>query len=275
MSKLIDCKRGILFSLGLMLLSSVILLLAVLIFHNAQKAEEIIGKLIVLDRVYDLDNSIQKSVSDIFMIKSGISINITNNSVFFEEILPNDNLELLNSSMFGFKNFVENNISNINLTITNVEELPLIVIPQRITYAHKDNWSNVEVVPESMNFNGYSLIIDTDKNVSCVWDVNSGSLNFSLEVRGDVINCDFTSEMIDPSVENEIRIDSIEEGNIMIIKTFDNGKLSINLTRDISIAARTGLLISQPQIDVLASSIVLGLDFKGFGIYEEKKVKII
>ena len=122
MSKLIDCKRGILFSLGLMLLSSVILLLAVLIFHNAQKAEEIIGKLIVLDRVYDLDNSIQKSVSDIFMIKSGISINITNNSVFFEEILPNDNLELLNSSMFGFKNFVENNISNINLTITNVEE---------------------------------------------------------------------------------------------------------------------------------------------------------
>ena len=126
-----------------------------------------------------------------------------------------------------------------------------------------------------MNFNGYSLIIDTDKNVSCVWDVNSGSLNFSLEVRGDVINCDFTSEMIDPSVENEIRIDSIEEGNIMIIKTFDNGKLSINLTRDISIAARTGLLISQPQIDVLASSIVLGLDFKEFGIYEEKKVKII
>ncbi len=267
-------RKGFLFTIGLTFLVLVVLVLAVLIFHNTQKSEEIISKLAVLDRAYDLDTSIQKSLSDIFNLKSGISINITNNSIVFEEELPNTNTEILNNSIMDFKGFIESNLSSITLDVTNIEEIPLIIMPNNITYKHKENRSNIEVVPEQINFNGYSLFIITDKNVSCSWDVNSGSLNLSLEVKGDVINCDPRTEEIDPSLENEIKVDIIEGGNLAIITVDNNGRLLINLTQDSSVTAKTALLINQSDVEIMTDSLILGIDFEDFGIYKESKVKI-
>lgn len=267
-------KKGILFTLGLTFLALVVLSLAVLIFHNTQEAEGIIAKLAVLDRVYDLDNSIQGSLGDIFALRSGISINITNTSISFEEILPNNN-PAFNNTLHQFKGFIESNSFNINLTITNMAEMPLTIMPNNIAYKHKDNWSNIEVLPTSVNFNGYSLFMDIPKNVSCTWNVVAGSFNLSLEVIGDVTNCAYASQMINPSADNEIRIDKLEDSsNLILIKVNNNGRLSINLTQDISVRARTAVLVNQPA-NVMADSLSLTLNFGDFGVYKQSNVKII
>lgn len=275
MDKLKIGKRGFLFTLGLTFLTLIVLALAILIFHNAQKYEEIISKIAVLDRVYDLDNSIEQSLRDIFYLKSGISINIIDSGISFEEELPNDNILTFNNSLFQFKRFIESNLSNINLTITNIAELPLTITPNNIVYKHRDGGGNIEVVPAQVNFDGYSLFITSDKNVSCSWDVNSGSFDLSLEVKGDDIDCDYRTEEIDPSLENEIRVNSVEDGNILIIKISNNGILLINRTQDISITARTSILTGQSQVGVMADQIVLGIDFADFGVYKGSGVRII
>lgn len=270
-------KKGILFTLGLTFLALVVLSLAVLIFHNTQEAEGIIAKLAVLDRVYDLDTSIQRSLGDIFALRSGISINITNTSVSFEEILQNNNQGTFNTTLHNFKGFIESNSFNINLTITNMAEMPLTIMPNNIAYKHKDNWSNIEVLPTSVNFNGYSVFIEIDKNVSCIsctWTFVAGSFNLSLEVC-DVNNCAYTSQMIDPSANNEVRVDKLEDSsNLILIKVNNNGRLSINLTQDISVRARTTVLVNQPA-NVMADSLSLILNFGEFGVYKQSNVKII
>lgn len=267
-------KKGILFTIGLTFLTLVVLMLAVLVFHNAQKSEEMIAKLVVLDRVYDLGNSIRQGLRDIFRLKSGISINITDSGVSFEEILPNTNRATFNNSLNQFKGFIESNISNINLTIMGIGEMPLRIMPNNIVYKHKGNWSDIEVLPTSINFDGYSIFIDSDKNVSCSWDVESGGFNLSLEVKGDAIGCSYTSQMIDPNDDGEISIVSPEDGNIMLIEV-DNGRLLINRTKDIEVRARTTVIINQPQIEIIADSLILGIDFGDFGISKESEVRIV
>ena len=279
-------KKGVLFTLGLTFLTLVVLALAILIFHNSQDYEEIISKLAVLDRVYELDTSIHGSLGDIFNLKAGISIDITDSGVSFEEVLPNGNIKSFNNSLFQFKTFIESNLSNVNLTITNIEELPLTIIPKDIVYKHREDGGNIEVVPEQLNFNGYSLFIDTNKNVTCSWDVSGEmqSLNFSLEVKGDATNCELRTEKLNPYTDNEIRVDSIEDGNILIIRIGNrggfgvgnnDGRLLINRTQDISVTARTTILTDQSQDGIRIDSITLGIDFSDFGIYKGSGVRVI
>lgn len=271
-------KKGILFSLGLMLLTLVILALAILIFHSAQKSEEIIAKLAVLDRVYDLDRSIGKGLSDIFYLKSGISISRTNNGVSFEEMLPNDKRVALNSSLHHFKQFVEHNLSNVNLSITNIDEMPLMVMfmtNNRIDYKHKEDWSDIEVLPKTGSVpNGYFIFIKTDRNVTCTPNFDGGGFNLSWEVKGDAQSCPYTSQKIAPANDKMLSINSPQDGNIMIIKVESDYKLLINLTKDISVRARTTIYVNQPKY-IVVDSLGLYIDFMDFGISKESGVMLI
>jgi len=273
MKKIRTCRKGILFTLGLTFLTLVVLSLAILIFHNAQKYEEITAKLAALDRVYELDTSIGQSLKDIFRLRSGISINVTNESISFEENMPNYNLEILNNSIDSFKRFIESNLSNVNLTITDMDEVPLMISPYNIAYTHKENGSDIEVLPASINFDGYFVSIDTDKNVSCAWDEQAGTLNLSLEVRVDELECEFESKKVGASTE--VSINSIEDGNILLIQIGDNGKLVINMTQNVSMTTKTSVLIDQNQAEIESNSMILKVDFGELGIYKESEVKII
>lgn len=274
MKELKDCKKGILFTVGFTFLTLVVLSLAILIFNSSQESEGIVAKLSVLDRVYELDTSIGQSLGEIVRLKSGILIDITDNSVSFEEILPNENRVILNSSLYSFKQFIEVNLSNVNLSITNMEEMPLTIKPADITYRHREDWSDIEVLPMVGYSNGYSIFISTDRNVTCSSSFNAGGFNLSYEVRGDAQSCAYTSEKISPADDKQISVDSPEEGNIIIIKVYSNGMLSINLTEDISVTARTSIPVSSAG-GIVADSLGLYVDFGNLGVSKEKEVKII
>lgn len=272
MSKLVS-KKGILFTLGLTFLVLVVLALAVLIFHSAQKSEEIIAKLAVLDRVYDLDISIEQSLRDIFNLKSGILINITDNSIIFEEELPNSNAGSFNSSMKAFKNFVESNFANINISIDEIiSQVPLAIMPYDITYKHVDFGDRIiEVIPKQINFDGYSVFMFISENVSsCDYDIEEeGGFSFSIEVIGPNGESCSDSMLIDPSEENEVEINDgavkIEvEDNILSV-IIDEESIDANVK--IRVIGASSAYIEYPPV-------IVYIDFGEFGVYKESKVRL-
>ena len=277
MNKLNNCKKSMLFTLSFSFLVMVVLSLAILIFHSSQESEDIVSKLVVLDRVYELDNSIGKSLGDIIILKSGISINVMNDSVSFEESLPNEAKDTFNSSLYGFKKFIEDNISGVNLDISNLEEMPLTITPGDITYKHIGNdWSDVGVLPPAGYSGGYSLFIVTDKNITtCNSNFNAGSFNLSYEVIGidEDYSCSDT-KMINPADNKRVIVTSLQEGNIINIEVNSNGALLINLTKDITITVRTTIPISSPA-SIMADSLGLNINFGNLGISKTNEVRVI
>lgn len=266
-------KKGALFTLGFTFLALVLLSLSILIFHNAQKAEETINHIIVLDRVYELDNSLQKSLSKIFNLKSGILINKTNDSISFQEDLPNSNS--FTSSMNSFKGFIESNFSNINLTIENITtELPLQITPYNIIYKHINFGDRqIRVIPEQINFNGYSVEMIINTNVtSCNWNTgSSGSFVFSVSVKNqEGLGCS-NSFLIDPSGIDELTTNS---GAVNIKNEDGTLSISIDDASGINANVKTTILVDTSSLKIKYPEKVIKIDFKEFGIYKESKVKI-
>ena len=268
-------KRGALFTLGFTFLALVILSLSLLIFHSAQKSEETITNLVVLDRVYELDTSLQQSLKDIFNLKSGILINISNNSVSFQEGLPNTNSNSFSSSMNSFKGFIESNFSNINLTIDNViTELPLNLAPFNITYKHLNfGDKEIQVIPEQINFNGYSVTMVINTNVtSCNWNIeSSGSFTFSVSVKNqEGLGCS-NSFSIDPS-----GIDELTTNNGAINIKVKNNVLSISIEDGSGINAnvKTTILADTSSLKIEYPQKTIKINFNELGVYKESKARI-
>lgn len=266
-------KKGVLFTIGLALLMSTILTLAILIFNTAQKSEEIVTKLAVIDRVYELDNSMQESLSDIFELKSGILVNMTKTSISFIEELPNTHSSQFNSSMNSFKRFVEHNFSNVNITTDDVaSRLPLAIMPYGITYEHV-NFGNkkIRVTPAAINFNGYSVYMTVNENISsCNWNTKPGSFNFSAEVRGSAGSC-VNSILISPSHENYLRING-EDINI----TVHNNILSVSIDEESGIEAdiKTTIKADAYNAYVVYPVDVIKINFSELGVHKEGGVRL-
>ena len=270
-----NSRKGILFTLGLTFLGLVIMALAVLIFHNAQKSEGIVSKLVVLDRVYDLDSSIEKSLVEIFNQKSGITVSVDGN-VSFQESFPNLNVAEFTNSMNDFKTFIESNFSNINISVSEiVSEVPIVIMPYNITYKHVNyGGKQIEVVPQQINFEGYSVSVSIDENVSsCDSEVDEGDFNLLINVTGLGGSSCSVSELIDALGENEIEIND-ETVEIEI----EDGVLTITIDEESDVSAELDVkvLTSEDEIVYLEyKPVVIDIDFSEFGIYKSGKVRIV
>jgi len=257
-------KKGVLFSLGLTFLSLLILSLAVLIFHSTQGSESIASKIAIIDRVYELDVSIGQSLKDIFQIKSGIVINITNTSVYFQEALPNTNADSFNASMKSFKSFIELNMSYVNITLNEtLDDLPLKVMPYDITYRHAGfGGKNIEIVPNTINFNGYSVFMRLNKNVSsCNWNIQEGSFNFSVEIIGPNGDSCSNSVYIEPSGVNSV----IVNGNVNVY--VDDNILQISIDgSDTNAEIKAGIIANTNNAYVEYGNPVIMISFGELGV---------
>ncbi|MAG08758.1 hypothetical protein CMO89_04740 [Candidatus Woesearchaeota archaeon] len=269
-------KKGFLFALGLTFLALVVMALAILIFHNAQKSEGIISELAVLDRIYDLDTSIQQSLQEIFNLKSDIIINITNNSISFLEELPNSNAETFNNSIMDFQEMTNSNLSDVNITINGtINELPLTIMPYDITYRHVNFGDRrIEVIPEQINFDRYSVfvLIDNQNLTSCDWGTTLGTFNLTIEATGQYATNCFDSQLIDLSEENNI---TINDGAVNI--EIDNNIMAIVVNNASGITADVKTTIIKDDIDIdyiEIPSVNTKRSFGELGVYKESILKI-
>ena len=117
-------QKGLLFTLSSVLIVTTILTFGYLIFDTSMQSTDRLFELTLLDRINDIDTSLQYSINKIIDVKSGIDIDITGHNITFTEYLNNTNATAFNTSMLEFYDFVvqevnRNLIENItNLTIT-------------------------------------------------------------------------------------------------------------------------------------------------------------
>lgn len=265
-------KRSLLFSFAMVFLAIVILMLAILIFRTSLESKERLLELGILDRVYDLDSSLQKSFRDIFQ-EAQIIVNVTNSSVSFEEDLPNNETSFP-ALMNNFKFFVEGNDEHIWLNLSDIiNELPLVIKPFDITYKHLNFSGNkIVVLPAQINFEGYSVFVKVYENITGCPEYEEESENFSLFIGAigtGELNCPLGQ--VDPEEENNI---TTVNGNIRIGGNSD-GQLFIT-SENIIVTVKTKILLSplpNEQIYVIYPP-TIHIDFQDFKIAKRGNVRI-
>jgi len=231
---LVGKKRGAFLTLGVFIVGVVLLAQASFIFENARQSEDIVVALASIDRIYEIDTSLQQSVQKIFFERSGISISMTNGSVAFLENMPNTAASGFNASMKSLESFVEETLPDVNISSQlATSQLPLSVSSLDINYTHSAYGGNdILVKPQQQNFIGYRVVIVLNQNVTgCQTDMESpGSLNFSYFITGPNGNACESSSTIQWGEESEIGVNGedlkieIEDGTLSIV--FDEPTLS-------------------------------------------------
>lgn len=210
-------KKGIFFTLGLFSFVLIVFTLSILIFTYGETSKERLGELGILDKVYNLDSSVQNGVRKIFYGSSGISITNDESIITIEENLPYISYITFNSNLDSFKLFVEGKENHINLNISEVENtLPLEIFPYNITYEHNNYGGNIiNIKYDNINFDKIEFIINIDESVlSCEWSYNGGSSDLRVKVVGnDLSECDITNSIDFNSNNNSITING---GNVFI-----------------------------------------------------------
>lgn len=186
-------KKAVLLTLGMLLLSSLVMSLAVIIFHNTQGTENRFAELSLYDRFYDLDSSIQRGFREIFTRNSGMTLTLVNDTVTITETLPHSSN--FADEMNAYEDYLEETyntdpiitVDDSILTMTK-NELPVYIMPHNILIEHSPFPSgNLEITPQNLNVENYNISL-TIESITFVSfddvDMNPGSLSIKISVVG-------------------------------------------------------------------------------------------
>lgn len=237
-------KKGALFTIGTMLVVIALFTFATLIYTNSLESKKRVAEIGVLDRIYDIDVSIQNSLKEIFDLSSGISIEINNQKISFTEDLPSENDSEFEDNNENFKDYVEDDNKNNPKIIINttkfVNNLPLHIKPHNIIYTHPEDFGDeeIDIIPEEINMNGYDFTINVFSQTinELLWNEihectfgDKGCIKFDILVKSDS-SSKSDSRNIDASKHNELEI-KIGSSNILI--TIDN-PAQINIQNNVN-----------------------------------------
>src|SRR3989344_4095493 len=205
---MVKMKKGILFTLSLVIIVSLVLALALLNFKNVQISKERLSETGSLERLSSLSNSIATGFKTIFNAYAGINVTRDNQSVSFEESLPNNNVAIFNSNLDNYKSYLESQDKDIVLNVTMLkQDLPLTVLPYNLIHKHTPFGGDTMVFnPSQSNYNKYKIEIEPAFAItSCVWNTYPGGTAFELDANAP--GCDNTQN-IDPTRNNTIDINN-------------------------------------------------------------------
>ncbi len=205
--------KGMLFTLVLTILATIVLSFAIISFHNVEKSRIQMAELSSIDRLYNLDNSIQTGFSKIFHNKSGISVSINETTVTFEERLPNQN-PTFNNKITSYEDYIESNYENIEIdTSSLINELPLVIMPHNITFSHNIQRNRIYVKPTTINIEGYKVLFEDQRICNVIDTPNPEGLllevpqcSYSENVDSAYITTGGSFETTVTLVDNELTV---------------------------------------------------------------------
>jgi len=210
-------KKGVLLTIGMLFLSSIVLSLAVMLFHNTQGTENRFAELSLYDRLYDLDSSIQRGFKEIFTRNSGVTLTIENNLVTITETLPHSSN--FASEMDAYEDYLEEAYptdplvavdDSVLTTIKN--KLPFYIFPHDILVEHDSfpSGDELRIIPQNLNIENYSISLTTTKQ-SVTFDdeemeQGSGTLDLRVSVTTESGTTVREYNNINPVEENELTL---------------------------------------------------------------------
>lgn len=182
-------KKGVMITLGMLLLASIVFSLGVLVFHNTAYSNERFAELALFDRVYELDSSVSSNLKRIFEYESGMSVTVKNNSVELGETIPRTTNYA--SVMENYRDYIENtyNTSLVlkfdNSVFNSVKnQMPLLIKPHGILYTHDvsgdSDW--ISITPESTtSVLNYTFKINTTADaITMSWYTTPGGKTITV-----------------------------------------------------------------------------------------------
>ncbi|MBS3125970.1 hypothetical protein J4453_00815 [Candidatus Woesearchaeota archaeon] len=259
-------KKGMLFTVLMTFLGLVLLASAVLLSSNAGHSEEIAARIFLLDRVYEISNSIERMLQEL-VVYSGVSIAITNTTVSFEETLPNATTPF-NASMAGFKAFIESTYpsTRVNLTLLTTA-FPLIITPYEINYAHNQlGGREIVILPTAVNFNRYSVKATFIENITGCPNAGTHSPPLYVEAFSPAQNCPLREVGEDTYLYTEY-------GSLHFV--MEGGKLTMRVNGTAAHLITNITFTADPttRIEVYYPA-VASINFTDFGISKEGRVRI-
>lgn len=278
-------KRGVFFTLSALL----VVLSFFLIVAITDKTTRI-DKDIALDRAYELSNSVEKSILDIFSTFSDIRINITqnpdgtSNATFIENISSREEPWGQNFAQVinNFKTFVESEDPNvkINLTQINNKILPIIIMPHNIVYSR--NWETghvkIDVTPSQMNFESYEVTVNTgDVNISKTQAQfrSNGSFLFRV-ISKDNYGHIFTDEQyVNPADSHDVQIFFVNGNKATVSMTAGSLETWTNELNILLIETKLDNMIKYDEkIRIKVFESMVNVSFPDIGVYKIKDVVV-
>lgn len=173
-------KKAVFLTLGMLFLSGLVFSLALLIFHNTQGTEKRFAEISLYDRLYELDNSVQRGFRELFTRNSGMTLTLLNDSVSITETLPHSSN--FGTEMDAYENYLEEayNIDPLitvdDSTLADIKgNLPVHIMPYGTSGIVVDHSSfpsgNLRITPPSLNLvKNYSISLTalTQQSVAIV-----------------------------------------------------------------------------------------------------------
>ena len=265
-------KRGILFTLGLTLFSLLVLAVSTLIFNVFESAKEIGNEELVLDYIYELDTSIQRSFNKIVESKSGINFETNGKYIMINETLPNLNANNLKNETTKFKQFLESKFPNVFLDDTITENFPITIKPSGVIYKHDKYGDDRIIIEHNSNASAYILyFFNKDINSTIEWtDYTPGSVDFTVIYESGSKNT--KSHKINPAESSKIRI-QLGSGNLDI--NINNNEISIDNNSNTNVVIKTTIEFLDNIRKKLVLADILKLTFNDYNIIKNGYIELV
>lgn len=184
-------KKGVLFTIGTLMLVTIVFSLAILLFHNTQSMENRFSELVLMDRLSDFDGMIQNNIKDVNAYESGLIITLTNNTVGFTESFPRSSR--FSDVMTDYENYIEESynaspkITFDDTEMSHIKDEQLMYIrPHNIMYEHHNGFPGesykLETSSENVLEYNISIAVDAVSAASGTETKHDGSFTTNIRI---------------------------------------------------------------------------------------------
>lgn len=271
-------KKAFLFTLGFFLVTLAILSFSKFAFKSSENEKIILQEYGVMNRLNDMDSSLQGAIRETFDIYSNIKVNPGNSSVIFEEPLPNS-MDVFESRLNRLRNLAQTNDSSVMIDANGtVESMPIILPGKNLTYSH--NFSAREIIislPQDISsVMKYRTTITAEENITCEWSYLPGDFDYGLEVAGiQDSGCDH-ERMISLSQNPSITIQSEDNADNRITITLNASQIRIKMYEgsEFYTTVKNDLFLDGHPGSMWLGSNLIEINFTAFGLRRAGGVRV-
>lgn len=261
-------KKAVFLTITLLMFALILFSLSSLFIKQKQSENFFVQG--TINRVLNLDASIQKSITDLFKKHAGISIVNSKNTITITESLPSD-FSTFRTKLESFEQFVENEFSSIKIN-ADIQEMPLNLSPKGILYTHIPAENKILIQKASLA-QAYEIkfTFPQGQEGACPisWTNEPGDLRVKL-IAEDVLSSCESEKTINPIGTNQAIL-THTQGNIIIDITGNQIEISRSADEAYNIQTTIELASEESIVNIKMPEITTNISMLDFTILGEAR----